>query len=60
MCPSSIFEVGFDPASPRLGGLAAGATPRQGGFDWVCFGILLAFFGFELALIGFVWLCIGF
>jgi len=24
--------IGFDPASPRLGGLAAGATPRQVGF----------------------------
>ncbi len=25
-------QVGVDPALPRLGGLAAGATPRQAGF----------------------------
>jgi len=30
------------------------------GFDWVCFGILLAFIGFVLALIGFVLALIGF
>ena len=26
---------------------------REIGFDWVCFGIILALIGFELGLIGF-------
>jgi hypothetical protein len=45
-----IFKLfGIDPASPE-------ATPDKLGLNWVCFGILLALIGFELALIGFNWL----
>ena len=36
-------EIGFDPASPEV-------TPRQVGFDWLCFGFVLALIGFVLAL----------
>jgi hypothetical protein len=59
---TSSLQVGFDPASPE-------ATPRQVGFDWVCFGGVCKVVHFHnpllnRSLISFWlfgnWVCIGF